>query len=159
MRAALFLCLTSACTAGPVPKDETTDDSTEPGCRSGLNATSADGFSWVDLTVDGLAQLPQPDAACVSSDGLEFEHTFSVDETIGRMIVAVSDAGAWGVPSPELLGLRVELGEAVWNAPDFYSGSVSAGVNGANAEGSLEAEATSDSGQITLNLVWSAPLP
>lgn len=157
--ASSFAFVLFGCDSQPIPKDVASDDSAAPACRSGLNSTSIEGFSFVELSVDGLATLPQPESICMSSDGLEFELVYGVEGTTGRVGVGVSEAGAWGVPSAQVLGLRVTYGDAVWNAPDFYTGSVSVEVNTTDAQGSLEAEATTDTNQLSVNLVWTAPLP
>lgn len=156
INAILFAFVLFGCDSQPVPKDV---DSAAPACRSGLNSASVDGFSFVELAVDGLSTLPVPQSVCMSADGLEFELVFGVDDIVGRVGVGVSAAGAWGVPSSEVLGLRVTYGDEVWNAPNFYAGSVSVEVSGTDVAGSLEAEGTNDSSQLNVNLVWSAPLP
>lgn len=159
INAILFAFVLFGCDSQPVPKDVSSDDSAAPSCRSGLNTTSIDGFSFVELAVDGLSTLPQPESVCMSSDGLEFELVYAVEDITGRVGVGVSEAGAWGVPSAQVLGLRVIYGDAEWNAPTFYAGSVSVEVSGTSTEGSLEAEATNDTSQLNINLVWTAPLP
>ncbi|MCP4808985.1 MAG: hypothetical protein GY913_27390 [Proteobacteria bacterium] len=147
---ALFLSTLFGCWEGNVPNGSLDSGSTGSSCRlSYLTPGDESTVRVGEFTVDGLATIATPIELCTQIDGSQIDIGLDIDGT-EAWISLKGDVGTSTVLPGTGVVVQVQYDTQTWDVADFYLGELRVDAT----SGALFGEATSDAGQIAIDVAW-----